>query len=178
LSRAAWESQVSGITTEDFNALSGYVYQTLALGNVTFDVPGSTNLNALWVSIPGWYAPIATALVGNYPTTTVRGTFGSAVTAVGADVANLGVNDVITIAVDINGTWSQWQVSYTYPTPFFWGILAGPGESISAVAFAPATYHVGIDNFSYGTGSAVPEPATFALMGAALIGLVFLRKRG
>jgi hypothetical protein len=178
--RAAWDSQVSGVTTQDFNALAGNQYQTLTLGNVTFDVPGYSDSSALWVSVTGAYSPIGIALVGNHGMTTVRGTFASPVTAVGVDVANLGVNDSIAVNVDINGTWWQWNVAYTFPNAVFWGIVAGPGESIDGISFSPTTStFVGIDNFSYGAGEAaggIPEPATCGLMGFALLGLGAIRK--
>ncbi len=179
-SRSVWESQVSGVTTEDFNALAGNFYQTLTSGNVTFDVPGSSGSDSLWVSRSGSYAPIDVALVGNYGMTTVRGMFGSGVTGVGADVANLSVNDSITIAVDINGGWSQYQVAYTYPNAFFWGIIAAPGETIDGITFSPTTSNwVGIDNFSYGAGelSSVPEPAAYLLLGPALCMIGFAARR-
>jgi|ERR1019366_4689511 hypothetical protein len=177
-SRAAWTAQVSGITTEDFNALSGNEYQTLTLGNVTFDVPGYPDSSALWVSCPSCYnPPFSIALVGNHWLTTVRGMFATPVAAVGADVANLGVNDTIAIDVDINGTWYQWNVAYTYPNAFFWGIVAGQGETIDGITFTPTTNNwVGIDNFSYG-GTASPEPGTIALLGSGILGLAGILRR-
>jgi hypothetical protein len=176
-SRAAWTAQVSGITTEDFNALSGQSFQTLTLDDVTFDVPGSPDSGALWVSCSGCYAPFGVALVGNHWMTTVRGMFSTPVMAVGADVANLSVNDTIAINVDINGTWYQWNVAYTYPNAFFWGIVAGAGETIDGITFSPTTSNwVGIDNFSYG-GTASPEPGTIALLGSGILGLAGVLRR-
>jgi hypothetical protein len=176
--RAAWEAQVTGLTIFDFNGLAGNLYQTLTLGDVTFDVPGYPDGSALWVSTPGSYAPFDIALVGNHWLTTIQGSFASDVTAVGADVANLSVNDVITISVEINGTWFQWNVNYTYPTPFFWGIIADPGESIEAITFSPNTSNwVAIDNFSYGAATGVPEPASIALLGSSILGLAGLLRR-
>lgn len=174
--RAAWTSHVTGITTWDFNNLQGNLYQTLTLGNVTFDVPGYPDSGALWVSTSGSYAPIDIALVGNHYMTTVQGTFATAVGAVGADVANLSVNDTIAINVEINGTWYLWSVPYTYPTPFFWGIVAGAGESIDAITFSPTTSNwVGIDNFAY--GSNIPEPGTMVMLGTGLVGLAGVLRR-
>lgn len=177
-SRAAWTAQVTGITTEDFNALSGNQYQTLTLDDVTFDVPGYSDSSDLWVSCPSCYnPPFSIALVGNHWLTTVRGTFGTPVGAVGADVANLGVSDTIAIDVDINGTWYQWNVAYTYPSAFFWGIVAGNGETIDGITFSPTTSNwIGIDNFSYG-GTGTPEPGTIALLGSGILGLAGVLRR-
>jgi hypothetical protein len=174
-SRAAWTAQVTGITTEDFNAFSGNLYQTLTLDDVTFDVPGHPDSGALWVSCSFCYAPFDVALVGNHYMTTVRGMFNTPVGAVGADVANLSVNDTIAIDVDINGTWYQWNVAYTYPNAFFWGIVAGPGETIDGITFSPTTSNwVGIDNFAYG---GTPEPGTIALLGSGILGLAGVLRR-
>jgi hypothetical protein len=156
------------------------MYQTLTSGNVTFDVPDSPDSSALWVSPASNYnPPFDIALVGNHWDTPIRGMFGSGVAGVGADVANLSVNDLVTIAVDINGEWSQWQVAYTYPNAFFWGIVAGPGETIDGITFSPTTYWIGIDNFSYAAGgsSSVPEPAAYLLLGPALVLIGFAARR-
>lgn len=181
LDRPTWNSNVSGVTTFDFNALSNNFYSSLTLGDVTFDVPGYPDSSALWVSTPGSYAPaIDVALVGNHWMTTVRGTFSPFTTAVGADVANLSGNDRISIDVNINGVWSNHVVAYTYPTSFFWGIVASPGESIEAITFTPTTSNwVGIDNFSYGTGgNTVPDAgSSLSLLGIGLAGLRAWRKR-
>jgi hypothetical protein len=109
--------------------------------------------------------------------TTVRGMFGTPVGAVGADVANLGANDTIGINVDINGTWYQWNVAYTFPNAFFWGIVAGPGETIDGITYSPTTSNwVGIDNFAYGA-SGTPEPGTIALLGSGILGLAGVLRR-
>ena len=133
--------------------------------------------SALWVSCSGCYYPaIDIALVGNHWMTTVQGMFATPVGAVGADVANLSVNDTIAINVDINGVWYTWNVPYTYPDAFFWGIVAGPGESILGITYSPTTSDwVGIDNFSY--GSTVPEPGTIAMLGTGLLGVAGVLRR-
>jgi hypothetical protein len=173
--RVAWASQVTNITTETFDPLAGNVYSTLTLGNVTFSVPGHTDSSALWVSCNGCYTPFGIALVGNHWMTTVQGMFANPVGAVGADVGNLSVNDTIAINVDINGVWYSWNVPYTYPNPFFWGIVAGPGEAIYGITYGPTTSNwVGIDNFSYG---AVPEPGTIAMLGTGVLGLAGVLRR-
>src|ERR1035441_5765605 len=73
-SRAAWNAQVTGVTTETFDALAGQEFQTLTLDDVTFDVPGYADPSDLWVSTPGSYTPgIDVALVGNHALTNVPG---------------------------------------------------------------------------------------------------------
>jgi hypothetical protein len=111
--------------------------------------------------------------------TTVRGMFGTPVTAVGADVANLSVDDIIAIDVDINGVWHQWNVGYNYPTPFFFGIVAGSGESIDGITFSPTLSNwVGIDNFSYaGADSSTPEPGSILLLGSGILGVAGILRR-
>jgi hypothetical protein len=180
-SRTAWNGAVSGVTTIDFDALSGNTYASLTIGNVTFDVPGDSGGSALWVSTPGAYTPIGSALVGNSVMTSVRGTFGTPVAAVGADLANLEVNDTLAIYVSINGTWSEWQADYTFPNALFWGIVAGPGEMIDGIYFSPTTsYWVGVDNFSFSgnaTQPSIPEPAACLLMGSGMVLLYFIGRR-
>lgn len=177
--RTTWETQVSGITTFDFNALQGNFYSTLTLGDVTFDVPGYPDSSALWVSISGSYTPaIDIALVGNHSMTTIQGMFGIPTTALGVDVANLAVDDVIAINLDVDGTWTTYNISYTYPNAFFFGVVAAPGEVIDGITFSPTTSHwVGIDNFSYAGAAPTPEPASILLLGAGLAGMLSLVRR-
>jgi len=178
--RVTWSSQVTGITTETFDAYGGQFFNTRTLGDVTFSVPGSNLSNALWVSTVGWYTPIEIALVGNWSLTAVEGMFATPVTAVGADISNLMINDNLAVNVDINHTWYSWSVPYTYPTPVFWGIVAGAGESIYGINFSPVNgYWVGIDNFSYGsTGSTgTPEPGTMVMLGTGILGAASLLRR-
>jgi hypothetical protein len=175
--RVAWTSQVTGVTAENFDAYQGLLTASLPLGNATFSVPGYTTGDPLWVSCSGCYSPIGIALVGNYSMTTVEGMFATPVGAVGADISNLMINDNLAVNVEINNTWYSWSVPYTYPSSVFWGIVAGPGESIDGINFSPVNgYWVGIDNFSYGS-SGTPEPGTIAMFGTGVLGAVGLLRR-
>ncbi len=178
--RATWASQVSGITTIDFDSLAGQQFATLTLGDVTFDVPGSPDGGALWVSSPGSYTPIGAALVGNHWMTTIRGMVNPSTTAVGADIANISIDDTLQVNVDINGTWQLWNVQYTYPNAVFFGIVAGAGETIEGISFGPTVSNwVAVDNFSYGAGTPpIPEPASLLLLGTGLsLGALVLRRK-
>jgi hypothetical protein len=177
-SRATWLSNVGGVTTFDFNNLSGNFYVTLTLGKATFDVPGRSTGDPLWISTPGSYSPYDRALVGNYSMTSVRATLTPGVTAIGVDVGNISVTDTIAILVE-GKTTSTYYHAYTYPNnPGFFGIISD--SDIHSITFSPTRSNwVGIDNFSYGTGgeTSVPEPASLILLGLGLGGVALAARR-
>ncbi len=176
--RTSWDSSVSNITTEDFNALEGQFFETLSLGDVTFDVPTRSSSHDLWVSYDGGaYPGLGVALVGDYSWTSIQATFSPSTTAVATDIFNLDGNGNVGVEV-IDDTGSHmYSVAVTNPNFSFFGITTDTGY-INSISFTPPTSWVGIDNFSYGTaGQHVPEPATMLLFGTGLAGLVGMRRR-
>jgi hypothetical protein len=171
-----WQSNVTGIVTDDFNALSGNEYQTLTLGSVTFDVPG--NSGDLWVSSPGSYQGLGSALVGNHLLTSIRATFAGGTTAVGSDIYNLTVNDTITVDLYANGLDTLYSIPIIFPNATFFGVTTDTG-TISSITFTPGQSWVGIDNFEYGSAGTtpVPEPASMLLLGLGLMGLAGVRRK-
>ncbi len=174
--RSAWLGSVSGVTTIDFNSLIGQEFASLSVGPVTFDVPGSSRSDALWVSNPGSYTGLGIALVGNYSPTAIRATFSPSTVGVGVDVYNLTQNDNISVTVTTNTGNYNWLVPVTVGSPSFFGLTAAGGY-ISAITFTPSVSWVGIDNFSYAGSASVPLPPSMLLLAPGLVGLAGIRRR-
>jgi hypothetical protein len=105
--------------------------------------------------------------VGNY-------TFSFWVNAVGDDPSDFSAswNGTQLLSVSDPNTGGLWtKFSYS---------VAGTGSDIVSFAFRDDPEYIALDNVSVASSSATPEPATFGLLGGALIVLAVsrLRRRG
>lgn len=175
--RSAWEAAVTGGVTENFNSFADGTVVTGATvfpSGITATASGTLDISSFAFSAIGQ---------GNALRTFVNTTIvmpGSPV-AFGFDYADLDLGGA-SIAF---GTFSQALAltgdadsSVTSDDFAFFGVVATaadiPGGTFS---FTSVLEGFVIDNLSFGSGTAVPEPGTVALLGLGLAGLGYARRR-
>lgn len=107
-------------------------------------------------------------------------TFGAGVKAVGGNFFTVDLGDTLQ-SVNVTVTLSDaTTVSFT-PTSFadsFRGFVSTVDISSVTVSAPGQSLYASMDNLTVGTIAAVPEPASWALMGLGVIGLLAARRRG
>jgi hypothetical protein len=178
--RAAWEAATSGVTNVDFEGLApssgftDYGSTGLTVGDATFT--GSDNY--LFVVdagfSPGFYDwGSGAVLLGNqFGTITVNLAGGK--TAIGSDIMS-----ILNYASPFSITLSNGDVfaasTNNHPDRAFFGITSD--VAITSITFSATDGYPELDNFAYGSGDVVPEPATLTLFGGALAALAARRRR-
>jgi hypothetical protein len=117
------------------------------------------------------------AIFANYFEDTLGINLLSPATAIGFDLYSINPS---TIAVSIYDPAAVLLGSYNVgagSSPVFFGVISDSGP-IGSVGLASLTGAAeGIDNVAFGNAGAIPEPATFGLLGAGLLALGLARLR-
>jgi hypothetical protein len=197
--RASFESAIASEKTETFNELGSNVqnYGSSGLSQANgllqpLSITASSGflLSASAASFSGDYPANGTYLIGPISTSTTDGITvtlpANTYSAAGADVAGFTSNSVVSVLVttsdgsSFNSSVMVDARSANSSLGFLGVVLTTPGDFVTSLTFSTpvgASQNVMIDNVSF--GSAVPEPASIALLvtGSLAIGTAALRRR-
>ncbi len=180
--RTSFETAAGTTTVEDFQSFvvdTPFHTTPVDVGDFTLSMIGSPNTSYNYIDI-GPPASAETNVNGttnmrvftdNSPSFDLIFTFDTAITAFGADFAN--INDDILRTRLLVGSEIATPPINPYPFVSFYGFT-------SDVAFTSITFE-GLENDVYGidnvTYSPIPEPTTMLLLGTGLIGLAGFRRK-
>ncbi|MEO0486489.1 MAG: VPLPA-CTERM sorting domain-containing protein [Pseudomonadota bacterium] len=182
-------SNLSGVSTEDFEGLSGSadgatLNFTGSAGTITADLSGTGSFSS---GVAGRFPTSGTTQLGGI-TNGFTLAFDSAVAAFGFYGTDIGdYNGQITLNMS-GGSSQSFTVNNTVNGPngslLFWGIIADDAsETFTSVSFgntAAGSDYFGFDDLTVGDldqVSPVPVPASVLLLGSAVAGLGLARRR-
>jgi PEP-CTERM motif-containing protein len=173
---------LSGGTVIDFESTTLGRYTTLTIAGVTF-TPGTATAEYVDNTYAGNYNTFGKSLANTYASdgfSTLTINFSSPVSAFGFF---WGASDSAWTLNAYNASNTLLEsfvlpITYTSNAGDFVG-LVDPGITKATLVDSTTGDYIFIDNFAFKSGqaSAVPEPATFGLVGASLMLATFLRRR-
>lgn len=179
--RGSWNAAVSLASTVGFEGISGDNTYVAVGGNPTIEgvtfLAGSTNFFAVigkdYAEGGGTFCMGTGACLFTY-NPGLDASVGTASNAFAFDLRGYleGSTD-FSIEFDNGDVFSLTAVN---PGGSFFGVVLD--QDASSFKIRTASAYTQIDNISYGSASAVPEPTGLALVGLALSGLVLTRRRG
>lgn len=186
--QAAWNANVSGVTTVNFEAIvpvNGFqAYPgTTTVGGVNFSIGPASPAGLLFVIGDNFYGfGVATVSsqdpgTGINPTNDLLITLPNPATAVALDF----IVDPGTVTVQLSDGLSQQLTAANAPSSLFFGVTA-PGGITSVDISEPyslGAQSINLSDVSYATAAtATPEPSSYAFFSVALAaGLVWMRRK-
>ena len=177
------DAALAGATVIDFqSAAPGMTFGPVVIGGVTF-TPGAGQPVIIESDYAGQYNTSGQYLATQYMTTSLRFDFAAPVSAFGF---NFGASDVVWTLSAYDTFGALLATTGTPVTgPSNAGEFIGLGSTGAGIAYATldgsSTDYVMIDNFAFAAGdvraTVTPEPASIALMGTGLVGLVGFARR-
>lgn len=179
--RVAWESAVSGdIATENFNSITPFnmVSGINTVGNIGFEIFGTTSLNRIDDGSDSNNIDGSNYYHGHLDFNLGPPTLDILVTptlAFGADWKSTNsLGGLFLIILDVTFDLSD----YLSGDDGFFGVVSDSAFSeIDLETRLGSAEQFGMDNFSYSVATSVPEPASLALMGFGIVGLMLSRKK-
>ncbi len=174
-SRSAFEAAASGLTNLDFEGLAAIgSYVSYGTGPLVLSGVSITGNNSMFVIDPGFYGfPYPSAFLNSDYSVPDILTFAlpGSYTAVGFDFGSLFSGGAsFDVQLDGMGPFTVTSTGSTQDGVLgFAGFISSTAFSTVTLTMPDAPNYNAIDNFEFGSGGTVPEPASLLLLGSGIV---------